>query len=126
MTKEHIPPSIQSPLQFELKSLSSTLKYVFLGPEDTFPVIIIAGLTLGQQNQLIDVLKQHKGTIGWSVADLKEINLSICMHRIYDEDNTKPSREMQRRLNPNIRELVKKGKVKWLDAGIIYLISDSQ
>jgi len=48
------------------------------------------------------------------------------MHRIYDEDNTKPSREMQRRLNPNIRELVKKGKVKWLDAGIIYPISYSQ
>ena len=32
---------------------------------------------------------------------------------------------MQRRLNPNMREVVKKEVVKWLDAGIIYPISDS-
>jgi len=48
------------------------------------------------------------------------------MHHIYCEDNTKPSREMQRRLNPNMREVGKKEVVKWLDAGIIYPISDSQ
>lgn len=28
---------------------------------------------------------------------------SICMHRIHVEDNVKPSREMQRRLNSNMK-----------------------
>ncbi|CAA7409218.1 unnamed protein product [Spirodela intermedia] len=48
------------------------------------------------------------------------------MHRIYIEDNSKSSREMQCRLNPNMKEMVKKEIIKWLDADIIYLISDSQ
>ncbi|XP_035845639.1 uncharacterized protein LOC110933891 [Helianthus annuus] len=37
-----------------------------------------------------------------------------------------PSRDTQRRLNPNMREVVKKEVLKWLDAGIVYPISDSQ
>ena len=32
---------------------------------------------------------------------------------------------MQRRFNPNMQEVVKKEVIKWLDAGIIYPISDS-
>ncbi|KAL6009462.1 hypothetical protein ACLOJK_022691, partial [Asimina triloba] len=32
------------------------------------------------------------------------------------EENAKPSREMQRRLNPNMKEVDKKEVVKWLDA----------
>ena len=60
------------------------------------------------------------------MADLKGICPSVCMHHIYLEDNVKPTREMQRRLNPHMKEVVKKEVVKWLDAGIIYPISDSQ
>ena len=48
------------------------------------------------------------------------------MHRIYCEDNAKPSREAQRRLNPNMREVAKKEIIKWLDTGIIYPIFDSR
>ena len=47
------------------------------------------------------------------------------MHHIYTEDNTKPTREMQRQLNPNMQDVVKKEVIKWLDASIIYPISDS-
>ncbi|KAK4381607.1 Retrovirus-related Pol polyprotein from transposon opus [Sesamum angolense] len=49
----------------------------------------------------------------------------MCMHRIYLEDNTKPSREPQRRLNPTLKEVVMKEILKLLDAGIIFSISDS-
>ncbi|KAL0296022.1 UNVERIFIED_CONTAM: Retrovirus-related Pol polyprotein from transposon.6 [Sesamum radiatum] len=49
----------------------------------------------------------------------------MCMHRIYLEDNTKPSREPQRRLNPTLEEVVMKEILKLLDAGIIFPISDS-
>jgi hypothetical protein len=38
------------------------------------------------------------------------------------EENAKPSREMQRRLNPNIKEVVKNEVIKLLDNGIIYPI----
>nr|GEX58100.1 hypothetical protein [Tanacetum cinerariifolium] len=63
---------------------------------------------------------------GWIIADLKGITPSLCMHRIVTDPNVKPSRDAQRRLNLNIKEVVKKEVLKWLDAGIIYPISDSK
>ncbi|KAL5548294.1 hypothetical protein UlMin_003525 [Ulmus minor] len=47
------------------------------------------------------------------------------MHKILLEDGSKNSIEAQRRLNPIMKEVVKKEIIKWLDAGIIYPISDS-
>ena len=44
--------------------------------------------------------------IGWSLADIKGIRPSMCMHRILLEDNSKPSVEAQRRLNPTMKEVV--------------------
>ena len=44
----------------------------------------------------------------------------------YIEVDAKPVRDMQRRLNPNMKEVVKKEVIKWLDAEIIYPISDSR
>ena len=45
---------------------------------------------------------------------------------IYLEENVKPCREMQRRLNPNMKEVVKNEVIKLLDNGIIYPIYDSK
>jgi len=83
-----------------LKPLPDSLKYVFLGPKKTLPVIISSLLSSDQEKELIHVLSDHKGAIGWSVADLKGISPTICMHRIHLEDDAKPVRQMQRRLNP--------------------------
>ena len=47
------------------------------------------------------------------------------MHRILLEDGHKPSVEAQRRLNPTMKEVVRKEVLKWLDTGVIYPISDS-
>jgi len=121
-----MPPSIVSPPKLELKPLPDSLKYVFLGPKETLPVIISSLLSCDQEEELIRVLSDHKGAIGWSVADLKGISPTICMHRIHLEDDVKPVRQMQRRLNPHMKEVVQKEVVKLLDAGIIYPISDSQ
>nr|GEZ64721.1 retrovirus-related Pol polyprotein [Tanacetum cinerariifolium] len=41
------------------------------------------------------------------------------------EDEFKPSVQPQRRVNPNIKEVVKKEVIELLDAGLIYPISDS-
>ena len=74
---------------------------------------------------LLDVLRQHRSAISWSLEDIKGISPQFCEHRIYLEDNVKPSREAQRRLNPHMREILKDEVLKWLKAEIIYPISDS-
>jgi hypothetical protein len=102
------------------------LKYAFLGSNDTLLVIIASDLQDDQETSLLEVLKEHKEAIGWTVGDLKGIDPSFCMHRIHLEDNAKPSREAQQRLNPNMKDVVMKEVVKLLDAGIIYPISDSR
>ena len=59
------------------------------------------------------------------MEDLKEIIPSICMHKILMEENAKLSIEHQRRLNPVIKEVVRKGVLEWINVGFIYAISDS-
>ncbi|XP_022032292.1 uncharacterized protein LOC110933371 [Helianthus annuus] len=118
-------PSLEEPPKLELKDLPSHLKYAFLGDNDTLPVIIASNLEMVQEQALLEVLKVNKGAIGWTIADLKGISPSIVMHKIITTEDAKPTREAQRRLNPNQREVVKKEVIKWLDAGIIYPISGS-
>jgi hypothetical protein len=48
------------------------------------------------------------------------------MHRIHLEDNAKPSREAQRRLNPKMKNVIVDEVVKLLHTSIIYPISDSK
>ena len=71
------------------------------------------------------LLRDHKEAIGWSITDIKGINPSLCMHRIRLEDDAKPVRHAQRRLNPLMMEIVKKEIFKLLEIGIIFAISDS-
>lgn len=47
------------------------------------------------------------------------------MHWIHLKDESKSSIEHQRKLNPNLKEVVKREILKLLDAGVIYPISDS-
>ncbi|KAF5477819.1 hypothetical protein F2P56_004432, partial [Juglans regia] len=121
-----LKPSANEIPTLELKSLPNDLKYAFLGPDSTFPVVISAQLSHDQEGKLMEVLKQHKGAIGWTIVDIKGINPLVCTHRIYLEENAKVSREMQRRLNPTMKEVVKTEILKLLDVGIIYPIADSK
>ena len=49
----------------------------------------------------------------------------MCMHKILLEEDSKPTVNAQRRLNPSMKEVVRKEVLKWLDAGVIYPIFDS-
>jgi hypothetical protein len=120
-----VPSSVEAP-KLELKPLPIELKYAFLGQEETFPVVISSKLNDEQESKLLKILRMHKGAIGWTIADIKGISPLICTHRIYLEDNVKPSREMQCRLNSNMKEVVRAEVLKLLDVGIIYPISDSK
>ncbi|KAK8593168.1 hypothetical protein V6N12_045253 [Hibiscus sabdariffa] len=111
--------------QVELKELSKHLKYAYLGDNDNLPVIVSNKLSEKDENDLIEVLRKHKEAIWWTIADIKGLSPSTCMHKIKVEENPKPSREGQRRLNLPVMEVVKKEIQKLLDADIIYPISDS-
>jgi hypothetical protein len=97
-----------------------------LGPHHTKPLIINTHLFGAQEEKLLQVLNKYQKIIGWTLNDLKGIGTSYCTHRIYLEDDSRPSRQPQRCLNPNMQEVIKWEIIKWLDAGIIYPISDSQ
>ena len=77
-----------------------------------------------EKDKLLRVLRDHKDAIGWSLTDFKGIHPSMCMHRILLEDGHKPLVEAQRRLNPTMKEVVRKEVLNWLDAEVIYPISD--
>ncbi|XP_070039866.1 uncharacterized protein [Nicotiana tomentosiformis] len=117
-------PSIEEPPQLDLKPLPAHLRYAFLGPNSTLPVIISYGLLVVYIEQLLHVLQQCKTAISWTMADIKGISPAFCMHKILLEEGHKPLWEDQRRLNPNIKEVVKKEVIKWL-AGCGYLTATS-
>ena len=118
-------PSVERPQQLEQKTLPSHLRYAYLGESSILPVIISAYLTTVEEDKLLRDHCDHKNAIWWSLADLKGIRPSMCIHRILLEDGHKPSVEAQRRPNPTMKEVVRKEVLKWLDARVIYPISDS-
>ena len=119
-----LPSVLQAPI-LDLKPLPSHLKYVFFGDEGTLSVIISSKLSASQEEKLVQVLKEHKTTIGWTIADIKGISPSTCMHCILLEEGAKPSRQPQRRLNLPMMDVLKKEILKLLEVGVIYPISDS-
>jgi hypothetical protein len=48
----------------------------------------------------LEVLSEHKEAIGWTIEDIRGISPSVIMYKIHLEEDTKPLREPQRRLNP--------------------------
>ncbi|GJZ08462.1 hypothetical protein Tco_0542745 [Tanacetum coccineum] len=115
----------EPPMDHELKPLSDNLDYVFLEKPSFLPVIISSQLFAQNKGKLISVLKKHKEDFAWKTTDIPGICPSFCKHKIQLLDDKKPVVQNQRRLNPNIQEVVKKDIVKLLVTGIIYLIADS-
>ncbi|KAK4382776.1 Retrovirus-related Pol polyprotein from transposon, partial [Sesamum angolense] len=81
--------------------------------------------------QLLDAIKQlprytkflkelcTNKAIGWTIADIKGLSPSTCMHRILLEEGAKPSGRHNVELNLPMMEVVKKEILKFLDAGHI-------
>ncbi|CAN6560153.1 unnamed protein product [Malus baccata var. baccata] len=124
-TNKLLPSIIQAPV-LELKPLPSHLKYIFLGENETLPAIISSSLTAQEEEKLVRVLKEFKSALGWTLADIKGISPTTCMHHIFLEEGAKPTREAKRFLNPPMMKVVKKEIIKLLDCGVIYPISDSR
>ncbi|XP_058764942.1 uncharacterized protein LOC131638400 isoform X1 [Vicia villosa] len=118
-------PKVEEP-KVELNVLPSHLKYVFLGDNFTKPIIINSGLSSKEEHRLKEILIKNQEAIGWVLSDLKGISPAYCMHKIMLEDDFRPVAQPQRRLNPTMKEMVRKEVVKLLEAGMIYPISDSE
>ncbi|XP_071905637.1 uncharacterized protein [Coffea arabica] len=101
------------------------LEICIFGREGKTPGDYLSETVGNSRDKLILILREHKEAIGWTIADIKEISPSICIHRIKLEENAKPVRQTQRRFNPLMIEMVKKKILKLLDVGITYTISDN-
>ncbi|KAL0381110.1 UNVERIFIED_CONTAM: hypothetical protein Sangu_0175300 [Sesamum angustifolium] len=75
-----LPSILQAPT-LELKELPKHLKYTYLGENNTLAVIISRKLT-PLKGKLIRVLREFKEAIGWTIADIKSLSPSTCMHMI--------------------------------------------
>ena len=120
-----LTPFIEKSPIVEEKQLPNHLRYAYLGEESTLLVIISSFLFDMEEEKLLKTLKEHKEVIGWSLADIKGIRPSMCMHKILVEEDSKPTMDSQRCLNPLMKEVVRKEALKWFDAGVIYPISDN-
>jgi hypothetical protein len=89
-------------------------------------VIISDKLSHEETQKLVTTLEKYRSVIGYSLKDLKGISLSLCTHRIPMDQDNKPIREHQRRLNNAIREVVKNEVLRPLKAGVIYPVVDSE
>ena len=118
-------PSIEKPPILKEKHLPTHLIYAYLGEASTLLVIISSSFSNMEEEKLLKVLKEHKEAIGYSLDNIKGTRPSMCMHRILLDEDSKPTVDAQRRLNPSMKEVVRKEVLKWLDAGVIYPIFDS-
>jgi hypothetical protein len=95
--------------EVDLQPLPKGLKYEFLGPDKTYPVIVSDELSPEENEKLLILLKKHRKVIGYSINDLKGLSPAFCTHRIQMEDQCKPIVDHQRRITHAMREVPKKG-----------------
>ncbi|GJU84327.1 reverse transcriptase domain-containing protein [Tanacetum coccineum] len=115
----------EPPMDLELKPLPDNLEYVFLEEPSFLPVRISSQLSKENKNKLVSILKKNKLAFAWKTIDIPGICPSFCKHKIQLLEDKELVVQKQRRLNPNMQEVVKKEIVKLLDIGIIYPIADS-
>ncbi|GKC83148.1 reverse transcriptase domain-containing protein [Tanacetum coccineum] len=95
------------PTDLELKPLPNHLEYAFLEEPSFLPVIISSQLSKLNKNKLIFVLKRHKQAFSWNTTYIPGICPSFCKHKIQLLEDKNPVVQKQRRLNPNMQEVVK-------------------
>ncbi|GKA40170.1 reverse transcriptase domain-containing protein [Tanacetum coccineum] len=103
-----VKSSFDEPPEVELKDLPPHLEYAFLEGDDKLPFIIEK-----------DLKDEEKAAL------IKGVDPEFCTHKILMEEDYEPTVQSQRRVNPKIHDVIKKEVEKLLDAGLIYLISDS-
>ncbi|GJU30688.1 reverse transcriptase domain-containing protein [Tanacetum coccineum] len=115
----------EPPMDLKLKPLPDNLEYVFL-EEPSFLLVIISSQNLPTDLELkplpdnLEYVFLEEPTFAWKTTNILGIFPSFCKLKIQLLDDKKPVVQKQRRLNPNMQEVV-----KLLDTSIIYPITDS-
>jgi len=87
LVEEEVVPLPKEAPKVELKPLSPNLRYEFLGPNSTYPVIVNASLNEGEAEKLLNIFKKYPKAIGYTIEDIKGINPSLCMHKILSNED---------------------------------------
>lgn len=95
----------------ELKELPQHMKYNFLDYKSLEPTIINSSLSTLEIKKGFRVLRCNKQALGWSVTDLKGISLACCMHTIKLEEEFRPVVQLQRRVNPIMKEVMRQKRL---------------
>ncbi|GJU30379.1 reverse transcriptase domain-containing protein [Tanacetum coccineum] len=113
-----IKTSLKEPsTDLELKPLPDNLEYAFLEEPSFLSVFISSQISKENKNKLISILKKHKQAFAWKTTNIPGICPSFYKHKVQLLEDKKPVVQKQRRLNPNMQEVVKKIMVKLLDTG---------
>jgi hypothetical protein len=75
---------------FELKPLPDNLKYAYIDNKKIYPVIISSKISGNEEERLLEILRKHRGAMGYTLDDLKGICPTLCQHAINMEKNAKP------------------------------------
>ena len=99
----------------------SDWKEINLAREDEEPKIIKIGsqLTNEEVQQYKDLMLEFIDVFAWSYTDLKGMPPEIVQHTILLFPDTKPIRQLQRRMNPRMQLIVKAELERLLQAGFI-------
>ncbi|RVW44287.1 Retrovirus-related Pol polyprotein from transposon 17.6 [Vitis vinifera] len=99
--------TVEDPPKLVLKPLPVDLKYAYLEENEKCPVVVSSILLVIKRIVFWESSGKCKKAIGWQISDLKGISPLVCTHHIYMEDDAKPVRQPQRRLNPHMQEVVR-------------------
>ena len=66
------------------------LKYAYLDEKKVYPAIVNSNLSGHEEERLLEVLRKHRGAIGYTLDDLKGISPSVSQHTINLEPDAKP------------------------------------
>jgi hypothetical protein len=83
-------------------------------------------LSLNQQEQLTNLLKEQSGAFAWEYTDMRGVHPDTYIHHIYIQPEITPIRQPQRHMNPILKDFVKEELYKLLNVGFIYPIYDSK
>jgi hypothetical protein len=83
-------------------------------------------LSNAETRRLMNLLTEHKEAFSWDYMDMKGVPSELCTHHIYIKEECRPICQPQRRMNPNLKEIVKEELQKLLNVGFIYPISDNK
>lgn len=72
-----------------------------------------------QQTQLIQILQKQSGKLAWEYKDMRGIHPDTCIHHIYTQENVRPIRQPQQRMNPVLKDIMKDELQKLVNANFI-------